>query len=104
MIELNLVGVRIELPSNQPILLLKEREGERYPPIGIGQTEAQSIAFALQGVVPQRPLTHDLLKNVLDELGARVERIVITDLREGTFYATMQLALNGLHTHRSPRT
>jgi bifunctional DNase/RNase len=95
MIELNLIGVRIELPSNQPILLLKEREGERYLPIWIGQTEAQAIAYALQGVVTQRPLTHDLLKNVLDELGARVERIVITDLREGTFYATIQLAMNG---------
>jgi bifunctional DNase/RNase len=95
MIELNLVGVRIELPSNQPILLLKEREGERYLPIWIGQTEAQAIALAMQGVVTQRPLTHDLLKNVLEELGARVERIVITDLREGTFYATIQLALNG---------
>jgi bifunctional DNase/RNase len=95
MIELNLVGVRIELPSNQPILLLKEREGERYLPIWIGQSEAQAIAFALQGVVTQRPLTHDLLKNVLEELGARVERIVITDLREGTFYATIQLAMNG---------
>jgi uncharacterized protein len=94
-IELQLVGVRVELPTNQPIVLLKEREGERYLPIWIGQTEAQAIALAMQGVVTQRPLTHDLLKNVLEELGARVERIVITDLREGTFYATIQLALNG---------
>ncbi|HEY1331720.1 MAG TPA: bifunctional nuclease family protein [Actinomycetota bacterium] len=95
MIELNLVGVRLELPSEQPVVLLREREGKRYLPIWIGPNEAQSIAFALSGVVPPRPLTHDLMKNLLDEVGMHVERILITELREGIFYAVIQLSLNG---------
>ena len=95
MIELNLVGVRVELPSNQPIVLLKEREGERYLPIWIGAMEATAIAFALQGIVTARPMTHDLMKNVLEEVGIHVERIVITELKEGTFYAMIQMSLNG---------
>jgi hypothetical protein len=95
MIELNLVGVRVELPSNQPIVLLKEREGERYLPIWIGAMEATAIAFALQGIVTARPMTHDLLRNILEEVGARVDRIVITELKEGTFYAVIHMSLNG---------
>ena len=95
MIELNLVGVRVELPSNQPIVLLKEREGERYLPIWIGAMEATAIAFALQGIQTQRPMTHDLLKNVLEEVEVRVDRIVITELKEGTFYAVIALFRDG---------
>jgi uncharacterized protein len=95
MIELNLVGVRVELPSNQPIVLLKEREGERYLPIWIGAMEATAIAFALQGIVTARPMTHDLMKNVLEEVGVSVERIVITELKEGTFYAIIHMSQNG---------
>jgi bifunctional DNase/RNase len=95
MIELNLVGVRVEVPNNQPIVLLKEREGERYLPIWIGYMEAQAIAYALQGVVTPRPMTHDLMKNVLEEVGVHVERIVITELRDGTFYATIQMSRDG---------
>lgn len=95
MIELNLVGVRVELPTNQPIVLLKEREGERYLPIWIGAMEATAIAFALQGIVTQRPMTHDLLKNILEEVGAHVDRIVITELKEGTFYAVIHMSVNG---------
>ncbi len=95
MIEMSLAGVRVELPSNQPIVLLKEESGERYLPIWIGAAEAAAIAFALQGVVTPRPMTHDLMKNVLEEVGAAVDRIVITDLREGTFYAVIRLHQNG---------
>jgi uncharacterized protein len=95
MIELNLVGVRVELPTNQPIVLLREREGERYLPIWIGAMEATAIAFALQGIVTLRPMTHDLLKTVIEEVGVHVERIVITELREGTFYATIHMSQNG---------
>jgi bifunctional DNase/RNase len=95
MIELTLIGVRVELPANQPIVLLKEREGERYLPIWIGSAEAQAIALALQGVTPPRPMTHDLMRNILEELGVSVERIVITELREGTFYATIHISRNG---------
>jgi uncharacterized protein len=95
MIELNLVGVRVELPSNQPIVLLREREGERYLPIWIGQSEASAIAIAMQGMITPRPMTHDLMKNLLEEMGVHIERIVITELKDGTFYATIQMSRNG---------
>jgi bifunctional DNase/RNase len=91
MVEVTLVGVRVELPTNQPIVLLKERDGGRFLPIWIGAVEATAIAFALQGVVTQRPMTHDLLKSVLDEVAISVEGIDITELREGTFYATIRM-------------
>ncbi|HVH53840.1 MAG TPA: bifunctional nuclease domain-containing protein, partial [Actinomycetota bacterium] len=72
MIEMSLAGVRIELPTNQPIVLLREAEGERFLPIWIGQAEAAAIALALQGVVTPRPMTHDLLKNILEEIAVQV--------------------------------
>jgi bifunctional DNase/RNase len=103
MVELTLIGVRVELPANQPIVLLKEREGERYLPIWIGSAEAQAIALALQGVTPPRPMTHDLMRNILEELGVAVERIVITELREGTFYAIIQMSRNGTRFEISSR-
>src|SRR5206468_10875719 len=103
MIEMNLVGVRMELPTNQPIVLLQEREGERYLPIWIGGNEAAAIAFALQGIVTARPMTHDLMKNLLEEVGVRVDRIVITELREGTFYAVIEMSQNGSRYEVSSR-
>ncbi|MGQ0670194.1 MAG: bifunctional nuclease family protein [Actinomycetota bacterium] len=95
MIEMNLAGVRIELPGNQPIVLLREREGERFLPIWIGNAEAQAIALALQGVVTPRPMTHDLLRNILEELAVQVQSIAITELRDGTFYAVINMQRNG---------
>ncbi len=92
---MNLAGVRVELPSNQPIVLLKESEGERFLPIWIGAAEAAAIAFALQGIVTPRPMTHDLLKNLLEEMGVLIDRIVITELREQTFYAVIHMRQNG---------
>ncbi len=91
MIELELVGVRVELPHNQPIVLLKETSGERFLPIWIGAVEATSIAFALQGVETARPMTHDLMKDLLDALAVSATRIVVTELRDGTFYAEILL-------------
>jgi bifunctional DNase/RNase len=88
--ELTVVGVRVELPSNQPIVLLKESAGDRYLPIWIGAVEATAIAFAQQGIVPARPLTHDLLKDVLEALGAQLEAVLITDLRDGVYYADLR--------------
>lgn len=88
-IEVTLVGVRVELPSNNPIVLLREREGDRFLPIWIGAAEAQAIAFFLQGIVTQRPMTHDLMKDVIEALGARLERIDVTDLQDTTFYAEL---------------
>lgn len=91
MIEVEVVGVRVEMPSNQPIVLLREVDGERYLPIWIGAPEAAAIAFAQQGVIPPRPLTHDLLKNVLEATGNLLAEVQITQMSEGVFYATMVL-------------
>ena len=95
MIEMELVGVRVELPANQPIVLLKEREGTRYLPIWIGAVEATAIAFALQGVETPRPLTHDLFVDVLRELSVELVAVHITALRDGTFYAELKLLRDG---------
>lgn len=92
MVEMHLSAVRVEIPSNNPLLLLQETAGARRTlPIYIGPAEAQAIAFAQQGVETPRPLTHDLLRDILEELGARVECIVITELRERTFYAEIRM-------------
>src|SRR5918996_388265 len=103
MIELSLVGVRVELPSNQPIVLLKETSGDRYLPIWIGAVEATAIAFALQGIETPRPMTHDLLRDILSESEIQVERIVINDLIDQTFYATIRMNTNGKTTEVSSR-
>jgi len=95
MIELELVGVRVEFPANQPIVLLKEKAGTRYLPIWIGAVEATAIAFALQGVNTPRPLTHDLFKTVLQALDAELTAVHITELRDGTFYAELHLTRDG---------
>jgi bifunctional DNase/RNase len=91
MIEMELTGVRVELPTNQPIVLLREREGERYLPIWIGADVAAAIALSLQGVVTPRPMTHDLLKNILEEMAIDVRQVNVTELRDSTFYATIHL-------------
>ena len=95
MIEMELTGVRVEFPTNQPIVLLREREGERYLPIWIGAAEAAAIALSLQGVVTPRPMTHDLMKNILEDLSVQVDRIVVTELRDSTFFATIELNRQG---------
>jgi bifunctional DNase/RNase len=96
MVEMELVGVRVELPTNVPIVMLRETQGDRRVlPIFIGSPEATAIAFALERVETPRPMTHDLLKNVLDELGVQIERIVVTELRDSTFFAELHLARNG---------
>ena len=91
MIKMSLVGVRVELPANQPIVLLQEDEGERFLPIWIGAFEATAIAFALQGVQTPRPMTHDLFKIVLGDLDVDIKQIVINDLVDGTFYAEITM-------------
>ncbi len=90
--ELTVVGVRVELPSQQPIVLLKEAGGERYLPIWIGAVEATAIAFAQQGIVTARPMTHDLLRDLLDALDRPLEGVTISDLRDGVFYAELRFA------------
>src|SRR3954453_23730050 len=90
--EVDVVGVRVEMPSNQPIVLLREVDGDRYLPIWIGAVEATAIAFAQQGVVPPRPLTHDLMKDLIGALDVELSEVRITEMREGVFYATLVLS------------
>ncbi len=87
--ELEVVGVRVELPNNQPIVLLRESKGELYLPIWIGAAEATAIAYAQQGVVPPRPLTHDLFRDVLLALGQKLREVHIVEVRDGVFYASL---------------
>jgi bifunctional DNase/RNase len=103
MVELSLVGVRVELPSNQPIVLLKETQGERYLPIWIGAVEATAIAFALQGIQTPRPMTHDLMRDILRETDIEVERILISELVDQTFFALIRMSLNGKSAEVSSR-
>lgn len=93
---MKLVGVRLELPSNSPIVLLKEQAGvERLLPIFIGTAEATSIALALEEVDTPRPMTHDLMRDVINALEAQVTRVVITDLQDKTFFAELHLMIGG---------
>lgn len=90
---MELIGVRVELPSHQPIVLLREASGQqRVLPIFIGPPEATAIALALDGVDTPRPMTHDLMKTLIAELGATVDKIVVTDLIDSTFYAVIHLS------------
>ena len=89
MSEMRVIGIRMEQPHNQPVLLLREAEGERYLPIWIGVPEANAIQLEQQGVEPARPLTHDLIKNVITAMGRTLKEIRIVDLQEGTFYAEL---------------
>lgn len=92
MVEMQLLGIKLELPSNTPIVLLRESSGEqRVLPIFIGLPEANAIHLSLEGRVPARPLTHDLLITVITDLGARLDHVVITELLDSTFYADLHL-------------
>ncbi len=86
---MEVVGVRVEMPSNQPIILLKEIDGSRFLPIWVGANEASAIAFAQQGLQPPRPLTHDLMREVIEGLDATLTAVHLTELREGIFYAIL---------------
>ena len=87
MVNMEVVGVRIEMPSNQPIVLLKEVEGSRFLPIWVGAVEATAIAFAQQGMVAQRPLTHDLIANILEAADLTMTAVQVVQLKDGIFYA-----------------
>jgi bifunctional DNase/RNase len=95
MVEMTIYGVSFDLVGKQPIVLLKTADGNRYLPIWIGHPEAAAILMKLQGASTPRPLTHDLLVNVLGELGVNVLRVTVTELRDSTFHATITLAQNG---------
>ena len=89
---MELVGVRVEIPANTPMVLLQEQDGEhRLLPIYIGSPEAASIHYALEGIDPPRPLTHDLFVSVIGQLGASLSKVVVTEVRDHTYYAELHL-------------
>jgi uncharacterized protein len=96
-VEMELVSVEApERPTRTPVVILRELTGQRrLLPIFIGTPEAQAIALSMQNIETPRPMTHDLLKNMLEELGAQVERIIVTELREGTFFAEIVVSAGG---------
>lgn len=95
MIEMTIDSIRMSLMNYQRVVILKEKDGERYLPIWIGPAEADSIAIKLQDVQVPRPMTHDLLCSAIEALGARVNSIVVHDLRNDTFYARILLIVDG---------
>jgi len=95
MIEVTVAGLGIAPPSSLPLLLLKEREGERVLPIGIGPLEAQAIVMPLQGIRPPRPMTHDVFAEMIGSLGGHLRRVEITELSDNTFYARLTLESDG---------
>jgi len=102
-IPVEVVGVRVELPSNTPIVLLREQAGTRYLPIWIGASEAQAIASALEGIEPPRPQTHDLLRLVVETLGAEIDRVDVVELRNNIYYADLVMKRAGESFHLSSR-
>ena len=92
MIEVEVVGIRLEVPSNQPVLILRDLTRPRYLPLWIGTAEATAISLSLEGVVPPRPLTHDLLAEVIESLGAVLTSVTINQFVDGVFMAVLQFA------------
>jgi bifunctional DNase/RNase len=100
----SLMLVELKIPSNVPVLMLKESEGKlRELPIFIGGPEASAIHYALEGIVPERPLTHDLLVSVVSEMGGTIEKIVLTDVVEHTYFAEIEIAVKGSTNRISAR-
>ena len=95
MIEMAIDSIRVSLMNYQRVVILKEKMAGRYLPIWIGPAEADAIAVKLQGVTVPRPLTHDLLRSVIDSLGATIESIIVSDLKSDTFYAKIILNVDG---------
>ncbi len=95
MIEMTVDSIRVSLMNYQRVVILKEKAAERYLPIWIGPAEADAIAVKLQGVTVPRPLTHDLLCSVIDALGATINSIIVSDLKNDTFYAKIIVNVDG---------
>ncbi len=94
MIEVEIDSIRVSLMSDHRLMILREIGSERFLPIWIGQCEAEAIAIHLRGVQIQRPMTHDLLKNVIAEMGGEIAYVVVNDLRNDTFYARIAVNVN----------
>lgn len=94
-IEMSIKGLMVDPVTNAPIVLLRDEAGTRVLPIWVGVFEANAIALQVENVATPRPMTHDLLRQVITDLRASVERVVVNDLREGTFYALIELRVDG---------
>lgn len=92
-IEMVIKGLMVDPVTNMPIIVLRDRDGDRVLPIWVGVFEANAIALQIENIATPRPMTHDLLRNVIDDLNAEVRRVVVSDLRENTFYALIYLAV-----------
>ena len=103
MIEMTIDSIRVSLMNYQRVVILKEKMAERYLPIWIGPAEADAIAVKLQDVTVPRPLTHDLLRSVIDTLGASINSIIVSDLKNDTFYAKIILNIDGGQTEVDSR-
>ncbi len=95
LVEMFIKGLMIDPVTNMPIVILRDEAGERTLPIWVGPVEANAIAMQVENVAPPRPMTHDLVRNLLADLGATLQRVVISDLRDGTYYAYLQLNRDG---------
>ncbi|MDR1988852.1 MAG: bifunctional nuclease family protein [Acidobacteriaceae bacterium] len=95
LIEMSIKGLMVDPATNTPIVILREESGARVLPIWVGLFEANAIALQIENVATRRPMTHDLLRNVIHDLNATVEKIVVADIEESTFYALIYLRLNG---------
>ena len=94
-IEMTIKGLMVDPITNTPIVILRDKEGQRVLPIWVGIFEANAIALQIENILPPRPMTHDLLRNVIQDLDASVQKIVVCDLQENTFYASIYLSLHG---------
>ena len=94
-IEMSIKGLMVDPLTNMPIVILRDQEGQRVLPIWVGIFEANAIALQIENIPTPRPMTHDLLRNVIQDLRASVQKIVVCDLQENTFYALIYLAVNG---------
>jgi bifunctional DNase/RNase len=94
-IEMTIKGLMVDPITNMPIIILRDKDGQRVLPIWVGVFEANAIALQIENVTTPRPMTHDLLKNVIQDLRGRIEKIVVSDLKENTFYALIYLAVGG---------
>src|SRR5206468_9767134 len=94
-IEMTIKGLMVDPITNMPIVILRDKEGQRVLPIWVGIFEANAIALQIENIATPRPMTHDLLRNVIEDLKAAVQKVVVCDLQENTFYALIYLAGNG---------
>jgi bifunctional DNase/RNase len=95
LIEMSIKGLMVDPITNMPIVILKDKQGDRVLPIWVGIFEANAIALQIENIATPRPMTHDLLKNIIKDLEGQVERVVVCDLKDNTFYAVIYMTVRG---------